>query len=267
MFITNKLLCRLKNICNKNEYIKSAIPCKNIKCFYFIIFASIWFSIISGVVAGCCNTIRIKYADGDDTWTTVIRPLSISCSFTGFITVNITLLYVYIRGLHIFAFNVYIKRNIHDQPIDDRTHEIIIEASRYLLVFGICLLNDLSILILAVCVNEFGKIIPPKYQNSFGTMIVSFLILIEITIFLQTVYLSFKFGHTPYEKVWYCCDQYVKRKCEEMAQKKYKKRESKQLSSLQMSLLSLYDEQEMHHSTILENGNSSDESNHYVSYT
>ena len=133
-----------------------------------------------------------------------IKDVLLCCIFIDLMVINLCLLIVYLRGSYSWAKQT-IDRNMNESWIDGRTNEIFIEASRYVVLFGICLLNDLIACIIA-CINYETRL------SNAGFYIMSTLLLSKVIIFFQIIYLSFKFGHKEYKNICYCCDQFVQKK-------------------------------------------------------
>ena len=116
-----------------------AIP---FKYFYHIIFILI-IMIIPCLIIFALGSSSFKIFDNN--LFTFIRLISLIILFIITILINGLLLYCYIKGLHIFAEKHYFKYHIAKQfensvMMDDRIHELMLEASRYLVVYGILIL-------------------------------------------------------------------------------------------------------------------------------
>ena len=143
------------------------------------------------------------------------------------VTINLLLLYFYIKGLHIFSINHYFEIDSNDKyPINDRQHELMLEATRYTVLFGI------SAIVNVIGFFVFGGIILYIYgimmqsddikETSWSYilwMLLEIYFWIRHSVMLTSIHLSFIFSHRKYESKYCCyhCDKWMKSKCHKIA--------------------------------------------------
>ena len=150
-----------------------------------------------------------------------VAALSVGSYIILSITVNACLLTIYVRRLLDIAVSVYGRQmninllNDHQMDVigtmDTRIHELMLEASRYVVVFGIVLICDLIIGIYGVIAETIGD----RY-SALG-LVLAIAVLSELFFLSSSVYLSFKFSHSCYEKLYCCCHSWINRRWHEIA--------------------------------------------------
>ena len=164
----------------------------------------------------------------------------------GDVIINISLLYLYIISLHAYSIQHYFDIN-DNYPINDRQHELMIEATRYAVLFGLsAIYNIIGIFIFCGIASYiyFGITIVTQLDSNIKSQVIY--IILGIIIFfkeimmLQAIHLSFKFSHRKYESKYCCyyCDKWMKRKCHKIAMKANKNEIIKRNLQYQQKLLS-----------------------------
>ena len=112
------------------------------------------------------------------------------------------------------------KQNQSDgKLLDDKIHESLLEATRYVVLFGLVFLSDIVCGLISVIVSM--KI--ERHQKcSLGFPIMEILFFIWLTMFVSSICLSFKFNHDKYDKWCNCCHQRVMHWFETMERKQQK---------------------------------------------
>ena len=205
---------RLKSIWDQNIYFKQVIP----SCYFKVIWIA---QCLQGL--GIASLILMNGLGDEFKKSNYNYPLVVGIIvFCLFLTINISLLYYYIRGLYGTASNQarIAKHNLNAASDDDKVHEHIKEATRYVVLFGSVIICDVLTLIIGAVVIATEH---HEYRcDSFAMIIGELALAVEVYIFLQSVYLSWVFNHEAYEK-WYrcgkcdacvitCCNRFINRK-------------------------------------------------------
>ena len=179
------MLFRLKFFCNENEYIKKAVPCEC--CFYFIGFAILLLPVGFWGIYRTDQWAFHKYNP---------RPkiaVLIACDA---VFINVSLLYYYVKGLHIYAEKYYFPKVTMENVDGDRIHELLLEATSYVVLFGMLILTDVAALIVVLMLWNLGD------ECSIFSYLAEIGAGFEIIMTILSIYLSLPFGHTTYRK---CC--------------------------------------------------------------
>ena len=156
-------------------------------------------------------------------------PLVISV-FTLDTIIDSALLYLYVKSLHEYAIEQYFKIDIArnnlngiTKLLDDRQHELMLEAARYTVLYSMIVVVNFVIIILAVIGCIIYKSLPDSEQIAFlslGFTAIFVCISIKESFLLMAIQLSFIFSHSTYEKICKKCDNWVKNCCQEMVRRK-----------------------------------------------
>ena len=210
----------------------------NNKCFTEVI-PSFYFKVIW--IAQCLQSLGIaslvmKNGLGDEFKKSDLPLIVGIMVFCLILLINFSLLRYYIKGLFQTAYyQAHIARhNLNTASNDDKVHEHIKEATRYVVLFGSVIICDVLTLIIGAVVIATEHV---EYRCDSSGMIIGELVLaVDLYIFLQSVYLSWVFNHEVYEK-WYrcgkcdacvtaCCNRFINRKYMKMMQVKTNERYS-----------------------------------------
>ena len=188
----------------------SAIPCKHKIVFYIIIHLLILGMIPCGlfIAFGHSSKLGIPTHQVQDRSAEIAIIVEVILS----ITINSSLLIFYIMGLHNLS-KIY-PDNPEDQLLDTRIHEIVIEQSRYVVLFAILMVCDLIFGVIYL-VMRCGE-----YDNTKVTSIVFIMALFQMILLIQSVFLSFKFKYGCYKKICYYCDEFVRDKFKKNVKKR-----------------------------------------------
>ena len=216
------LVARLQNEFEDNEYMNYAIPScflfkNNKKWFYkFMYFIIITIPIV---------IIWILHSQHKQ------REIAFSVYFFISVFINITLLTVYLRGLQRYALICYLRENMGHQRyindeivkelVNDRANELMIEATRHTIVFGMAMIYNIIIMIAIILFLLFYKKF--NWSERINGMIAQIILIIRELLFIQSVYLSFKFSHTTYQKCYCCCYESLQDYCENVTREEYRK--------------------------------------------
>ena len=149
-------------------------------------------------------------------------------------TINGLLLFLYIKALTKFAMEAYFNldeerrrlfMNHQRQLLDDRQHEIMLEAARYTVLFTMVTMINASAIILAICMLIYDESLPESNQNGMGfnnVGVCCFIIWAYAKEFflLMAIQLSFVFSHSTYERRCKYCDKSAKKCCEDLVRRK-----------------------------------------------
>ena len=139
--------------------------------------------------------------------------------------VNSLLLCFYVKGLHNLT---KIYPNAKDgELLNTRVHELIIEESRYVVLFSILMCFDLIFGIIYVIMGAGTGL-----NNSKITTILFIIGLMQLIVLIQSVFLSFKFHHDKYEKICCFCDKFVRKQCEKIVRRPIQNKSNELRSSL-----------------------------------
>ena len=135
------------------------------------------------------------------------------------LAINSLLLFLYVKALHVFS-NCFYRANTVGKLLDDRQHELMLEAARYTVVFSVAFcfnLLGLVVLVIGAYIRE------QLLDTSFGYICSSFgmfFLLGKDVFLLMAIKLSFIFSHSKYEKVFTKCDESVKNYCQDLVAKR-----------------------------------------------
>ena len=136
------------------------------------------------------------------------------------ILINLSLLFFYTRGLYLYAFRVYgneamAEKLINTNLVNDRIHELMLEATRYVVLFGGVTIGDIVFIIVGYV--GLGYPYPPdgtvECSKSVFIIIGIFVGMKEISILLISIYLSWIFNHDTYLKICGKCHNIVNSIC------------------------------------------------------
>ena len=156
-----------------------------------------------------------------DVNTTLIKIIWLSLSLILDIVINALLLYLYVKALHHFAIEQYFRSEVARANLnggtllDDRQDELMLEATRYTVLFSI-------LLIINVVGISLGIIIYICLRTGFhnvGDCIFMVCVLAKDVGLLVAIQFSFKFSHSTYEKRCQRCDKWMKHCCRELVRK------------------------------------------------
>ena len=145
------------------------------------------------------------------------------------LAINLILLFVLTKALHTFSLKHYWRYDVAAAAlnasvciIDDKQHELMIEVTRYNVLFGSAALINIACLLGFIAGSLWSEsVITDGTINSIIVSFLGFLVLFTKEMALLTaIFLSFKFSHVKYEKVLKCCDVWVKRGCHRIARQR-----------------------------------------------
>ena len=193
------ILFRLHHFSNNNGSMPSIMPCKY--CLHVIGFMICLLLGFIGIALSLTN-----YIDGlANNRNKYIVAIAYLCS--DYIFINVVLLYYYVKGLKVHARLRYFGiKQLNMKLLDDRIHESLVEATRYVVLFGMVFLSDILFGSVAFTVCMMIDTQP----CSAGLPIAWVVLFIEMVIFTSSIYLSFKFNHERYEKWCKKCDKGIK---------------------------------------------------------
>ena len=122
------------------------------------------------------------------------------------------------------------RRNLNNSLLNDKEHELMLEVTRYVVLFSSVVITDLVLIGIAA-------IVVYTHEDAYADakcdyMIMVFVIIFtEVIVFLQSIHLSFIWNHEKYEKKWRCghfhecvvelCYKLVKRRHREISSVQY----------------------------------------------
>lgn len=144
------------------------------------------------------------------------------------ITINSLLLGLYVKALHVYS-KTYARNDVNKDTelLDDKQHELMLEAARYSVLFSALLLFNLLGIIVTIFLfamlsirNKSHHIDNYDTLNLIGQCILIFFQFGKEVILLIAIQLSFIFSHVPYEKLCNRCDKWVKKYCQDLVRKR-----------------------------------------------
>ena len=143
------------------------------------------------------------------------------------ITVNASLLIIYVKGFHDIAMKYGGRMNINSfnpdneqmdiiEAIDERGHELMLEASRYAVVFGIVIICDLIVGLFGVIAEFEGDRYSPL------AIVISMALIVQFFVLSSYVYLSYPITYSYYEKLC-CCHEWITLQCDNIARHRLRK--------------------------------------------
>ena len=193
------------------------IPCK----YYFVIIRILSFMVIPSMTVAMSGRLNLW---GQSRYFIAATG---SILMTVFMLIpNGSLLYYYIKGLHVFSGYYFRYKEARRNILDDRVHELMLESTRYFVLFGSCIIFDIIIGSIG-CMTWIlhtmeGGALNGKTELSL-TIITECVVAIDMILLLSAIYLSFKFNHDKYEIVCYYCDVRVKDKCHSIVKRRHRK--------------------------------------------
>ena len=222
----------MQKVCERNIFIQQVIPCKyTFHCILIIII----------LICPCLTFAALGNASFLGHSGQLIAAIFAILTISLMIVSNALLLYFYIKGLHVFAHKHYFRvenKENENVLLDDRIHELMLEATRYFVVFGGCMIVDIVFGIIGCCAWMHRYHQGTESSEFMLQIIVEILTFTEITMLLSAIYLSFKFSHKKYEKICYYCDDWTKSYCHNITRRRQRKYfKQYQLAQLQENLL------------------------------
>ena len=141
------------------------------------------------------------------------------------LSINTLLLCLYVKALHIYS-KVFARDNSNHKGrlLDDRQHELMLEAARYTVLFGTLLLfNVCGIVGIGIYLYYLTRKNSTNYADA--TELISqciglCVLVVKEVLLLMATKLSFIFSHSDYEKLCKKCDEFVKERCQDLVRKR-----------------------------------------------
>ena len=197
---------------------KCYFMCKLHKLVYYLL-------VILGVLYLIVAILRAQVGVYDKHTDLILDQISSYCIFIALFideVITIMLLVIYIRSIHQVALVCY-YRDDYNWAYDDRQHELMLRATRVMVVQCWYIIWTLMFYIFAIVAVSYRTQISTYFKDRIGSDL-SFaighafdwiMIIVRDIFTVSALYLGFEFGHTGYEK-YCCCTEWMKRKCHDL---------------------------------------------------